>query len=241
MLIERYELDSNFDWVFVGDGKNDCDIAANAPISFAFNGHPKLKEVTTYHIDDRDGVPANFVEISQRLNMLNEDDYRNGYQRKINRAKEKNKKWQWHKNEATKKINKEIVVQVDVQDEDYQKRPERHLSEFLEDYSIAFVGLREHYNIYRKLEDHFEYTRNFKLIEANFEHNNNADLKRRNFIFIDIDCIPHSQAWGIEELGVPFAKLRRRPGRLNDAEPLERAMSNVLYRYYFERDIKDEN
>ena len=239
-LIERYKLNSKFDWVFVGDGKNDCDIAAKAPISIAFNGHPLLKEVARYHIDDRDGVPASFLEISKLLNTLSEDDYRNGYQHKINRVKEENKI------EATKKNKKVLVVQVDVHNEDYQKRPELHLSEFLEEYkiSIAFVGLREQSSIYRKLEEHFENTRNFRLIEANFEHKNNANyktLKRRNFIFIDIDCITHSQGWRVEELGIPFAKIRRQPGNLNDVEMLERAMSNVLYRYYLERGIKDEN
>jgi len=237
ILIKRYGLDSNLDWVFIGDGKNDYDTAKNAPISFAFNGHSRLKEVATYSIDDRDGVSANFNEIHSILDTLTESDYHIGYKRKIDRAhtEARNKPCL-----NQKKGKNEILVQ----DEDYSKRPKLHLSEILEEYSVAFVGLRAQYNTYRKLEEHFEHTRNFKLIEANFEHKNNADykaLKRREFIFIDIDCISHSQGWRVEELGVPFAKIRRLPGYINDAEPLERAMSNILYRYYYEGDDKDEN
>jgi phosphoserine phosphatase len=230
-LIERYKLNLNIDWVFIGDGKNDCDIAAKAPISFSFNGHQQLKEVTTYNIEDHDAIAANFTKISEILDGLSEEDFSKGYERKVNRAQTENRNKE--SNKAIKTSKKEEVIQ----DEDYRNKPGLHLSEIIEEYSIAFVGLREHYNTYKQLEEHYEHTGNFKLIPANFEQKNNADykaLKRRDFIFIDIDCISHSQGWRVEELGVPFAKIRRVPGQLNDPAPLERAMSNVLYRRFYE-------
>ena len=238
MLIERYNLNKNQDWVFIGDGKNDRYIAERAPISFAFNGHQQLKEVATYHINDRDCAPANFGEINTILDRLTDADYRVGYERRIDRSQTYRKRA--NKETATKKSKSEIIIK----DEYYFKRPALHLSEILEERSIAFIGLQAHYSTYKKLEEHFENMKNFKLIEANFEHKNNADykaLKRRDFIFVNIDCISHSQGWRIEELGVPFAKIRRLPGYLNDVEPLERAMSNILYQYFYEGDCQDEN
>ena len=251
VLLERYKLDADLDWAFVGDGKNDCAIAEKAPISFAFNGHPQLKRVATFCIDDRDGAAASFNEIGQILNWLTEADYRDGKERKIIRASAKAITIKKEKRN-TNKTAKKGELGVTILEEDYQKRPEMHLSELLDEYRVAFVGLRVHYNTYRQLEELCEKAEDFKMeernkqtgklkmIEANFEHKNNADykaLKRRDFIFIDIDCISHSQSWRVEELGVPFAKIKRQPGRLNDAEPLIRAMSNVLYRHFL-NDIK---
>jgi len=231
-LLDRYKLSKESDWVFIGDGKNDCDIAGKAPISFSFNGHPQLKELTNYNIDDRNGIHAGFGEISAILATLTEAHFRAGYDRNVKRKQKENiEKRSLNKAKATKNSKNEI----EILDEDYTQPPKLHLSEILENYRIAFVGLREQYDAYRRLEDHFE--KNFKLIEANFEHKNNADykaLKRRDFIFICVDCISHSQGWRIEDVGVPFAKIRRFPGQQNDVEPLERAMSNVLYRRYYE-------
>ena len=241
ILLDRYGLDANLDWIFIGDGKNDCDIAEKCPISFAFNGHPKLKAVTTYHIDDSADAPASFRAIAQIIEALTEEDYKEGCRQKNNRLQakaitaEKQKK---------SKVQRSGRIKVEVKNEDYYKRPDLHLSEILEGYSIAFIGLQEHYAIYRKLKERFARNKNFKLIEANFEHKNNMDnnsLKRRQFIFIDVDCISHSQGWRADDLGVPFAEIEHQPGMTNDIEPFERVMSNILFRYFYEERGDDEN
>lgn len=59
ILLNEYGLCDN-DWVFVGDGKNDVEIARKAKISFGINPHNKLAEVATY-------IVKNFMEIKYRL------------------------------------------------------------------------------------------------------------------------------------------------------------------------------
>lgn len=234
ILFKQYGLDKNTDWIFIGDGKNDRDIAMRAPISFAFNGHKELKEVTTYHIDDSDNCVASFAKISEILSKLTEEDYHKGYKRKIERfqdiATEK-------KAESKKKAPKQSEKNIIVKKEDYYNLPKLHLSEIIDKYKVAFVGLQKHYSTYKKLAEKFEGMKNFKFLVADFEHKKRKDgetLKQQDFIFICIDCLSHPQCWRIEKLGVPFAKIRRQPGSVNDPELLERAMSNVLYRYFYE-------
>jgi len=244
MLIERYKLKANFDWIFIGDGKNDCDIASKAPISFAFNGHQRLKDVVTHHIDDRDGVPASFNGISTILDALTESDYIIGNERKNARARAKAESIN-NARLSKKMIAKESKEEVEIQLEDYQKRPELHLSEILEEHRIAFVGLRKSHPPFKKLKEHFADKPNFKLFEADFENTNKVAnaLNHREFIFFDVGCISHSQVEQIKSYapGAPVKGIKRLPGYLNDVEPLERAMANVLYRHFYARDVKDEN
>lgn len=232
ILLKQYNLDKRCDWLFIGDGKNDCDVARKAPISFAYNGHPQLREIATYQIGD--GGFANFNDIRQILDELTEEDFAKGHQRNIDRQqKESTINKQTRKDKEIKKSHDQILVL----DEDYIMTPKLHLSEILEEHSIAFIGMRANYKAFKTLESHFADAKKFKLIEANFEHKNNMDfkaLRRRDFIFVDVDCVSHSQGWRVEELGVPFARIKGMPGNKNDAEPLERAMSNVLYRCFYE-------
>lgn len=51
LLFEQYGLNETSDWIFIGDGKNDADIASRAPVSFAINPHPELAAVADYTID----------------------------------------------------------------------------------------------------------------------------------------------------------------------------------------------
>lgn len=61
IILEQYNLNETSDWIFIGDGKNDADIASRAPISFAITPHPELAAVATYTIDS-------FMEIKDILN-----------------------------------------------------------------------------------------------------------------------------------------------------------------------------
>jgi phosphoserine phosphatase len=51
LMLREYQLSSQ-DWIFIGDGANDVPIAKAAPLSIAFRGHPDLREVASFYIDD---------------------------------------------------------------------------------------------------------------------------------------------------------------------------------------------
>ncbi len=56
LMFKQYGLKDTKDWIFVGDGKNDSDIAARAPVSFAINPHVELASVATYTIESFDEI-----------------------------------------------------------------------------------------------------------------------------------------------------------------------------------------
>lgn len=56
LMFKQYDLKDTKDWIFIGDGKNDSDIAARAPISFAINPHVQLASVATYTIESFDEI-----------------------------------------------------------------------------------------------------------------------------------------------------------------------------------------
>lgn len=51
ILLEEYKI-SDRDWIFVGDGINDIEIAKKAPLSFGFNPHQELAKYVNYIISD---------------------------------------------------------------------------------------------------------------------------------------------------------------------------------------------
>lgn len=59
LMFKQYGLKDTKDWIFIGDGKNDADIAAKAPISFAIGSphpHVQLASVATYTIESFDEI-----------------------------------------------------------------------------------------------------------------------------------------------------------------------------------------
>ena len=63
MFFNDFGLDPAKDWLFIGDGKNDVDIASKAPISFAINPHEDLAAVATYTV-------GSFIEIEETLEKI---------------------------------------------------------------------------------------------------------------------------------------------------------------------------
>lgn len=45
LLFSQFNINNEKDWVFIGDGKNDVDIAKKAPLAFGINTHPELLKV----------------------------------------------------------------------------------------------------------------------------------------------------------------------------------------------------
>ncbi len=69
MMFKQYGLKETKDWIFVGDGKNDADIATKAPVSFAIGSssqppHVKLASIATYTIESFDEI----------MNILEKDE-----------------------------------------------------------------------------------------------------------------------------------------------------------------------
>ena len=72
LILDQYGLSETSDWIFVGDGKNDADIASRAPVSFAITPHPELAAVSTYTIES-------FSEINE---LLDSDEIARGLSKK---------------------------------------------------------------------------------------------------------------------------------------------------------------
>lgn len=51
LMLREYKLNDS-DWIFVGDGANDVDIAEQAPLSIGYKPHAALKSVVTEAIDN---------------------------------------------------------------------------------------------------------------------------------------------------------------------------------------------
>lgn len=51
VMLKEYRLNEK-EWIFVGDGKNDIEIAKIAPISIGFKPHKDLKKIVHYTIDN---------------------------------------------------------------------------------------------------------------------------------------------------------------------------------------------
>jgi len=51
IMMHNYKINTN-DWVFIGDGANDVNIAKLAPFSIAYNAHEDLKKVSSISIDN---------------------------------------------------------------------------------------------------------------------------------------------------------------------------------------------
>lgn len=68
LMFKQYGLKDTKDWIFIGDGKNDADIAAKAPVSFAIGSsqppHVQLASVATYTIESFDEI----------MNILEKDE-----------------------------------------------------------------------------------------------------------------------------------------------------------------------
>jgi phosphoserine phosphatase len=51
LMIHEYDL-GPYDWIYVGDGRNDVPVARIAPLSIGYRPHPDLKSVVSRSIDD---------------------------------------------------------------------------------------------------------------------------------------------------------------------------------------------
>lgn len=242
-LLNTFNLNMKTDWVFVGDGKNDVAIASKAPLAFGINPHEKLKKVNGL-IEVR-----SFVEILPYLKEFSErakdtsqgktatksivfqkqgNDSGDSNNRRVNDLIIKNRELKQKLNNIRAKEEKKArIQQIPVNLLDYEKTPRESLNDLLKDLNVVFLGLREHYESYRRLET-------ISGLRVLCGTRNNFDLnviKEADFLFIYKNCIKHSAVWRACNCRGPSAccyLLEHTNSNL-----LENALANVLYKYIY--------
>jgi phosphoserine phosphatase len=211
-LFDLYNINPKTDWIFIGDGPNDRDIASRAPFSIAINAHEKLREVSKH-------IASDFFDVARILAELEQNEFSKPSPLKpINRGT------------YNPKLRKTTLDnQRTVQDEDYENTPKRVLGELLMEKKVVFVGLKEDYAQFRILIN--KYGDNLTIVPASDEQKDFKSFRDIDFLFIFTRCIGHKLAEKAKhELKVPYAHI----GRFRNTEKLVTAMSNVLYREFYE-------
>ncbi len=248
LLFKQYSLNSNTDWVFVGDGRNDVDIARRAPLSIAFgdDAHQQLIAICQYHIND-------FLELNSILS-----EFENGQaivkksnidkitlnvtkeisidSREIDELKRENKKLKQDKNDLlgkVKGIENKIKNNVDVFETDYTNTPNVKLEEFLEKYRIAFIGMKDYQSSFMDLDN---LHKNLIVIAGDKNTFNTSKISNCEFIFYFVGSSSHSVNYKINKF------LRKKPYAFlwldnRNLTRLQNAMGNVLNRYFFNKDM----
>jgi phosphoserine phosphatase len=243
-LFRQYDLDPKADWIFIGDGKNDCDIAKRAPISIAINGHEELKKVVKFSTDKRGNHISDFYQIKEIIDSLTAEDFQEASDGLSSSHKLFSDAGQ--EKDTLKKANEKIVsLQIEnkrlkqknndlrgrnkkPKERKYRKQwltnktPKLLLSEILTVNKVVFVGLKEEYEQFAFLKYIHE---NLLVIPAGSENHDFKAYKNVDFLFVFKDCISHTLVKkAINELKVPYIFLP--PQR--DKDLLNRIMTNAL-------------
>ena len=238
VLFSNYNLNPNTDWIFVGDGKNDLDIAKRAPISIAINGHEELKKAVRFKFDDNGNSINNFFQIKKIIDALTSEDFH-----KISQIKSDNISSPFHEeNEYLKEENERLKIenkrlkqenndlkgrQKKPRERKFQKKwlkeqPKRLLSVILKNTKTVFVGLKKEYEQFAFLQN---IDKNLTVIPAGSENHSFKDYQNVDYLFVFKDCIGHKLAEkAINELKVPYIYL---PPQRNK-EILIQIMANAL-------------
>lgn len=247
LLFKQYGLNSNTDWVFVGDGRNDVDIARRASLSIAFgeDAHQDLIAICQYHIND-------FLELNSILS-----DFENGQaivkkssidkanvnvakaistdSKEMDELKRENKKLKQDKNDLIGKVkgieNKE-KNNVGVFETDYTNSPIVKLEEILEKHRVAFIGMKDYQSSFIDLDD---FHKNLIVIAGNKNTFNINKISNCEFIFYFVGSSSHSVNYKIDKYlrKIPYAFLWLDNRNLIR---LQNAMGNVLNRYFSNKD-----
>lgn len=243
-LFKDYNL-TNKDWVFIGDGKNDVPIAKKAPLSIGMKPiHPELEEVVSETVSDFRDIFSHLEAEEEIITLTNDDLATNKVKSKAVAAsssaeEELKKRVEFleeqlkiktrEAKEATDKIHttqKLTFNEVQVLQSDYTDTPQISLKSILENYRVAFTGLKDHYNNFQHLND---FDKNLYVIRGSKKTFDTSPLDYVNFIFTFKGCMGHPNSWKSEgaRAKVPWANLGH--GNIN---MLENAMANILIRQF---------
>jgi len=233
-VIKEYKINKMTDWIFVGDGKNDVEIARIAPLAFGINPHDKLKqlenliEINSFmdiipHM--RDFKP----KVKEEIKISKKQDVDNERTNQIIQLKLENKqlKEKLDKQKNKKEENKETIKKIEMYEYDYSSNPQIQLNDLLKNLKVVFLGLRKEYPSFRRLEK-FDQLRLISGANNNFDDNK---IMQADFIFIYKNCISHSAiAKALKnKKNTPCCFLLEH----TNEQLIENAIANVLYRHLY--------
>jgi hypothetical protein len=248
LLFKQYGLNAKTDWVFIGDGKNDKDIAKKAPLSIAFgdHAHPDLVAICDFHI-------KNFMELNAILN-----DFETGRidiptdsdsHMQIKATKETNsgklesiikqRDDTLKHNRLLKKELSELKNLIDgrqqkaenyvpAYESDYLHVAKVNLEDILFEHKIAFIGLKEGQSHFKALKSLHP---NLITIPGDNNRFDKSKLAGCEFIFFFTSSAGHSTGWRLD------ADLQRTPHSIlyldiRNTDSLKIAITNILARHW---------
>lgn len=244
-LFKDYNL-TNKDWVFIGDGKNDVPIARKAPLAIGMQPvHPDLKKEVKHMVSDFTEIFAH-LEAEEEIITLTPDDVlpvkknKTGTGDKDTAVEEQLKKRIEHledqlkiktreAKEATDKIHTTLKVnfnEIQVRHSDYTDIPQISLHTILDDYRVAFTGLKGHYNNFQHLSD---FHKNLYVIKGSKKSFDTTPMEYADFIFTFNGCMGHPNTWKSEGARSKVAWANLGHGNI---DMLENSMANVLIRHF---------
>ena len=250
LLLSSFGLNEKKDWIFVGDGKNDKQIASLAPIAFGISPHKHLQNV-----DNLIEIKS-FLDILPRLEQLSRSEQEvavpstNGIETLRQTSDTKTSREaqtleaKYLQAERTvrvlrQKLNdlkgrqekKDRLCVVPISELDY-KTPRIRLQTLLDmmkekQRNVTLLGFDENSEVFRRVKG----IENLRVIPG-MKKIDNSVIRNSSFLFIYKDCITHSDVWHACSSGdtPPCCFLKHHVKE----DMLETAMANVLYRFFYE-------
>ncbi|MDD5022365.1 MAG: haloacid dehalogenase-like hydrolase [Endomicrobiaceae bacterium] len=245
IIIKNLKLNIKTDWVFVGDDKNDIEIAKIAPLSFCINPHKDLKNIKNIieiksfmdilpYINDVEKYIQPYEHITEQDDKINKLNLKIQYFEKIirNYSKEheiekrnnriaeletKNNKLAQENNDLKGRISKFDIEKLKIHESFYTKIPKKSLQDITSKSKIAIIGFNEGMAVFSQLSN----IENLTVISADDTNFNLAKVKKLDFLFLAIDHLAHSVGWratnNIDKKTKVFNLIGRNPDQIKTA------------------------
>lgn len=237
-LFSVYGLNANEDWVFIGDGKNDVNIARKAPLRICINPHDELRSISDYTVEDFSAIHSLLKENEETILLRSDLEDRPAQAESPNEWREVA--------ESLKEVvinlkneNNELrqrIIKGDSKDEnrrsvsegDYVKPSPMALDAILAEVRVVFFGSQKERRLYQALDS---FHKNLTVISGVAGAIDTRVMEGADFIFTFHDCMSHTRSWkaGSAKEKVPFANIYR-----DNIDMCINAMSNVLYREFYD-------
>lgn len=242
-MLSEFNLNMKTDWVFVGDGKNDVEIAKKAPLAFCITPHEQLKnvpgiieiqsfmEILPYlcTVGSKKTATEPQKAMEQVSDMTTPESEIELLRRQVKALKKENRSLKEKVNRSKmreiKQQQKKVLIEVT--ELDYQRTPIRPLPELLKEIKVAFFGLDENALAFQRLSKQ----KDLHIVSGISKTTDNTFAKESEFVFVFKNFVAHSALWHAfaDSSQVPCCYLKEH----TNEDLLENAMANVLYRYFF--------
>ena len=238
------KLNKKTDWIFVGDGKNDVDIAKQAPLAFGINPHDKLKavngliEINSFmdilpYLDNALNQTKNEIlniqagDISKNKSKKHANDEDTLKQKVFRLERDIRTLKQKLSDQKGKAEKKQHAPQISINELDYVNIPRKSLDEILKDLKVVFLGMDENSAEFLRLNN----IQGLRIIPGMKNNIDTRIIQNADFLFIYKNCITHSDIWHAcnGASTPPCCFLLEHSNK----KLLENAMANVLYRYIY--------